>query len=432
MEWGTSAAILIGGLLFMVLIGVPVAVSLGLISFTFLIFAAGFDKSLTIVSTEFFKFWTTWTLLPIPLFVLMGEFLFAGGQASDIFDMASKWLKRLPGGLALATIGAGALFATMTGSSLGSCATFSVLAIPEMLKRGYSKRLACGSVSAAGGLAHLIPPSVMAVVYAGLLDLSLGRQLMAGFIPGFMVAASYILVCVIWAKSRPGAAPAEASVTWKDRLLSLKAVGAVVVIVAAVLVSIYVGVATVTEAAGLGAFAAILLALASRKPTWPVFKHTMLASLKTSAFIMFIAVAGKMLSWVMNYYLIPQNLLNWLLSYNLSGMAIITAVMVLLFFLGMIMDGISIMLITVPVVLPILDHFGYSPIWFAVLFVVNMELGSITPPVGFHLYVVNNLEPRISIAQTLRGTIPFLVADVVCMALVMAFPQLALWLPDRM
>jgi C4-dicarboxylate transporter DctM subunit len=432
MEWWAIGLLVISVVILLVLIGVPVAVSLGLTSIVSLIFIGGFGTALTIVYTETFDFWTSWTLLPIPLFVFMGEFLFVGGQASDIFDLSSKWLSRLPGGLAVTTAGACAIFATMTGTSLGATATFSLLAVPQMLNKGYNPRLATGSVCAAGGLAHLIPPSLLMVVYCALLDQSIGEMFMAGVLPGIILAGGYATIAVVWALVDPSAAPREDSVSWGQRLFVLRKAWSPVVIVVAVMGTIYMGIATVTEAAGLGALAAFLMAFISRRLNWETFSHTVLETVKLSSFILFIAVAGKLLSWVMMYSLIPQNVVNILLEADLNRYMIVVMLMLLYLVMGMFMDAIGMIVISMPVLFPVLTALGFSPIWFGILLFINIEMALITPPLGLNLYIVQASSPHVPLKDVMIGAFIFAIADMCVLALVIVFPQIALWLPKTM
>lgn len=433
MEWYVAASILAGGVLVLLFLGLPVAAALGGISLVLLIAKAGLNHTFFVMGKEFKDYWSNYDLLAVPLFIYMGYLLFASGAAANVFDVASKWLRRLPGGVAMSTIGAGAVFATMTGSSVGSVATFSVVALPEMVKRGYSKRLSAGTIASAGGLAHLIPPSVVAVFYAGTLTLSIGRQFMASFFPGLLVVSLYALIIVLWVKVfNPAAAPVEPSVSWKERLLSLYKIWPALVIILAVLVTIYTGVATVTEAAGLGTLAALVMALASKRFSRHVFRQTLADSLKTSAFIMFLAVAGKFLSWVLTYYMIPQNLVRVVVESGMSGYMFIVITQLIYLVLGCFIDAFGMIVITMPIYYPILLALGFDPYWFGVLLFINIEVALQTPPFGISLYIIRGVTPQISLADIMWGAFIFDIAELAAIGIVMAFPAIALWLPSTM
>lgn len=429
MEWWLIGILIVILVLLFVIIGVPIAAALGLTSFIFLVNIIGFDGAITILHTELYDFWTHWGLLAIPIFIFMGELLFAGGQADDIFDLASKWLSSIPGGLAVATCGAAAIFSTMTGSSLGTTATFSVLAVPQMRNLGYSSRIACGSVCAAGGLAHLIPPSIIMVVYCSLLDLSIGDMFLAGVIPGILLTIAYILVAIIWSFKFPQSVPKECNVGWIERFYVLRKAWSPVVIIMAVMGTIYTGIATVTESAALGAFAAFIMALLSGKLKWETFKHVLTDSAKLTCFIMLIAVAGKLLSWVLTYYLIPQNLVTILLDADLNKHVIIIIMMIIFIIMGLFIDAIGIIVISMPIMYPIITALGFSPIWFGILLFITIEMALITPPLGLNLYIIQGVVPDIPLKEIMLGAFVFAIADIFVLILLIIFPFIALWLP---
>lgn len=433
MEWYVIFFSIIGVMLAVMLIGLPIAVSLGLVSLSFMIAVAGFSRGLALVGGEIVDFWSNYTLIAVPLFIFMGEFLFAGGTAADIFDVASKWLQRLPGGLAIVAIGAGAIFATLSGSSLAGVSTIGIMSIPEMLKRGYNKRLTMGAVGGGGALAHLIPPSILAIIYSSITEVSAGRQLMAGFLPGLVLAGAFATIAVVWAIRDPASAPPEPSVSWKERIFVMRRAIWPLVMVLLVLGTIYTGLATVTEAAGLGALGALVIALVRRKLTWHIFWHTVLATIKTTAFIMFIAVAGKILSWVLTYYLIPQHLVETITGTGLNRWLILILIQLMYVVLGMFIDPVGMIIVTVPILHPVVVGLGFDVIWFGVLLLINIEMALITPPVGFTLYILQGIAPKeVKFSDILAGCFIFAMADVVVMAIVMVFPQIALWLPSKM
>jgi len=433
MEWQITLLLMMGILFLLLAMGVPIAVSLGVTSLGFIVATVGMEQATFVVADKFTGLWTSYSFLPIPLFIFMGELLFAGGTASDIFDIASKWFRRFPGGLALVTIVTCAIFATLSGSTLGATAAMGILAVPEMLKRGYDKRLSTGSVAAAGGLAHLIPPSMMAVIYASICELSVGKQLMAGFIPGFVLAAGFATVCLVWVWRDPTVAPREAGVSWAERLKVLrKGIGPVLIIVA-VLGSIYMGIATVTEAAAIGAFAAFLLGVIGRRLTRKAFLGLTLSSVQVTCYILFIVVGAKILGWILMYLNIPQQALAVLTGVIENRWAILIMVQLVWIIMGTFMDAISIMLVTVPLLLPMILGLGFDPIWFGVLFLINSETATITPPVGFNLYIIKGIVPEdVTLGHIIRGAMAFMIADLVTLGVIMAFPQLALWLPSKM
>lgn len=431
MEWYTISTLIIISVVILLFIGLPIAVALGLTCFIALIPVLGFQKTLFTVGLEFIHFWSSPTLVVVALFILIGELLRVSGSAADVFDFSAKWLRRLPGGLALVTIATCVIFATMSGSHTAAIVALSAICLPEMLKRGYSERLATGALGGGGGLAHLIPPSVLAVIYAGLAEISIGEQLIAGVLPGVLLASLYATVSVGWAIIFPSAAPREIEVTWKERIVVIKNAIVPIILVFTLLVSIYMGIATVTEAASLGTFVLLIL-VTLRKIGWKLFNEAILNTVRTVGFIMFLVVGAKLLAWVMSYYMIGQSFLQFLLSLELLPMAMIVAFMVMYLIMGMFIDSIGMIVITVPILLPVVQALGYDPLWYGVLLLVNFELATITPPYGLNLFVLKGAAPHISFKDIVIGCGIFSAADVVCLILILAFPQIALLLPYAM
>ncbi len=433
MEWYVFGSLLVCIIVALMVVGVPIGVTLGLTSTAFLFGALGFDRALAVLATEIFEFWTSYPLIAVPLFILMGEFLFIGGTADDIFDIASKWLQGVRGGLAIVTIGAGAIFGALSGSSLAAVSTFGVLALPKLLDRGYDKRLAVGSVASAGGLDHLIPPSILMVLYASVTEVSVGKMLMAGFIPGIILAGAFGLVIWVWVWWKPEAAPREQAVSWGERFGVLRKAGVPLLLILAVLGSIYLGVATATEAAGIGALASLGVAFARRKVTSELFWQGLRRTVQTTAFIMLIAVGGKLLSWVLTYYLIPQHLVDLLVQAQVNRWVLMIGVQLMYILLGMFIDPVSMIIVTMPVLVPILNALHFDLIWFGILLMVNIEMALITPPVGFSLYIIKGLAPEnVTFNDVLYGCLVFALADVLVIAILMSFPELVFWLPRRM
>ncbi|MBI2832773.1 MAG: TRAP transporter large permease [Chloroflexi bacterium] len=433
MEWGAATVAIIASIVVAVILGIPVGVSLGAVSIIFLLFISNMNTVMSVVATEFVGFWSSYTMIALPLFILMGEFLFVGGVSQSLFDFAAKWLQRIRGGLAMVAIGTGALFATISGSGLAGIATVGVLTGPEMLNRGYDKRLASGAIAAGGGLAHLIPPSVMAVLYAGLVEVSVGRQLMAGFIPGVVLTVIYAVYVLVWVRINPSAAPVEPPVPWKERFAALRRLLLPMSVAVVVLGCIYTGVTTATEAAGIGALMAIVIAVAVRKIGLAAFWSSGMAAVRTTAFIMLIGVGGKLLGWSLQYYLIPQNLVEALTALDLNRYVIMILIMLVLFVLGMFMDAVSIVVVTMPILLPLLNALHFNLMWFGVILLLNLEVGLITPPVALALYTIKGvLGEKISLNDVFRGGFIFFTADILLIALLIVFPSIVTWLPDKM
>lgn len=433
MEWYNIGLLMIIAVIFFVLSGIPIGITLVGIGLAFLFPALGFVKTTVTVGNELWNFWTSWSLLPIALFILMGEFLFVGGAAKDIFDIAAKWLQRLPGGLAVVSTAACAIFASMCGSSGGAVATMSVIAIPEMQKRNYSNRLSCGTVAAAGCLAHLIPPSVLMIVYASIAEISPGQALMSAMIPGFSLALLYILTVFIWVSISPNSAPREMQrVPLSEKFRSLLLIWQPAVIIFAVIGTIYNGVATATEASALGALASMIIALIKRRLNWTNFRRLLLETAQMTCFILFIAVGGKVLSLAMTYFLIPQYAVEFIVEQNLLPINFVFIMMLVYLILGCFLDPIGMMVITLPVVTPILKAMDLDLYWFGVLLMINFEMALITPPYGAVIYIIKGIHPNIPLGEIIQGGLCFFPAIILLIMILTFFPELALWLPRNM
>lgn len=432
MEWNSALILMVALITVLVISGLPIAIALLLPSIILFAMMGGPERAMFMMSQEIAHFWSNWALMAIPLFVVMGEVLVFGGSASDIFDMASKWMRRMPGGLALSTVVASAIFASMCGSTAAATSVMAVVSGPEMFKRKYNKRLATGAICAAGGLAQLIPPSILMVVYASVVEISPGRALMAGAIPGVLLAVYYCIAIVIWTKVRPGTAPPEPSSTWKEKFASLNVAWQPIVLVMAVMGALYLGIATATEAAAMGAFAALIITLAKTHGNLGNVGHAFIGAARISCFIMFIAVSGKILSATMTYYMIPQHMVDFIMQLNLNRAMVIVMIQVLYLFLGMFIDPIGMMVCTLPIVGPVLISLGFDPYWFGVLLLVNFEMAGITPPLCPVVYIVKGVVPQVSLKDIIYGAGVFCVVDLLMLVTLYAFPQLALWLPSMM
>lgn len=432
MEWQFALMSMIGVVILLVLTGLPVAVVLLAVSIGFLIYALSPAQTASLLSEHILEFWTSWTIMAIPLFVLMGDFLVISGSAADIFNMASKWLSRLPGGLATVTVGTCAMFASMSGSSGAATATIGRIAIPEMMKRGYHARFATGCVTSGGTLAHLIPPSVLLLVYTSIVEISPGRALMAALIPGIGTAVLFTAVSTGWAIIKPSVAPREPPVSWGVRFSSLGTGWQPLVIIFAVMGTLYLGIATATEAAAIGAIAAVLVALAKRRLNWSSLGESLRSTARVSCFILLIAFAGKTLALTMTYYMIPQKVVALLMQAELNPWATMVMIMVMYIFMGMFLDPIGMMVVTLPVVMPVLQTLGFDLYWFGVMLMINFEIGLVSPPFGPQLYIVKGIVPDVPLKEILHGATIFLMAPALMMVILMFFPQLALWLPNMM
>ncbi len=427
-----ASIIAIIGLLVLMALGLPIAFTMTLVGFGGLVMLMGVKGALQSLEIVPFSSLLSYLLTVIPMFILMGQFAFHSGISKDLFDFAHKWLAKLPGGLACSTVAGCAMFGACTGSSLACCATMGKIAIPEMENAGYHPRLASGVVAGAGGLAILIPPSIPAVIYTASSGESVGKLLIAGVIPGILSTVIYILLIVISIKRSPGLAPTSVGFSWKEKLASLKKVWGLVVIFTLVMGSIYLGLATPTEAGAVGACGTFIIALlrgrSNLKELWKACCETARSLsmifgifIGTSLFGLFLARAG-----------LPMKFAEFAGSLPVSPFVILISIILIYIPLGMLLDTISMILLTTPIVYPIIIALGYNGIWFGIIVILMCEIGLITPPVAFNIYVVKGVAPHIPIEEIIRGILPFIGRDLLIVAILIAFPKIATWLPYLM
>jgi C4-dicarboxylate transporter DctM subunit len=371
-------------------------------------------------------------MMALPFFIWMGEILFRSKISESLFRGLSPWMDSIPGRLVHVNILACTFFAAVSGSSAATTATVGKITVPELKKRGYDHDLSIGSLAGAGTLGFMIPPSMMMLVYGIIGDVSIGKLFIAGFIPGFMIAfmfSAYILIrCLI----TPSLAPrGEERHTWKDRLKALPAIAPVVILVLFVLGSIYMGWSTPTEAGAIGVLGAFFFAALTRSLTWEVFKVSMLGTVKTSCMIMMIVIGASYLSNVIGYLGITRALTNYVTTLNLSPYALIIILSILYLILGCLVDGFSMIVMTAPVVLPLIDAAKFDPVWFGIYLVLMIELAQVTPPVGFNLFVISGLnnDDLLTIA---RAAFPFFLLMLLATVLITVFPEIVLYLPSKM
>jgi len=374
---------------------------------------------------------THYSLLVVPMFILMGFFAFHAGITSDLYNTARAWFGHLSGGLAIATVFGSAGFAAACGSSIASTAVMGRVALPELKRFGYDDKVAAGAVAAGGTMASMIPPSVLMVLYGFIADESIGALLLAGFLPGLLEAVSYSLMLWLRFKVNPGLGRPLTGLTWRHRFQSLKGTWGVLVLVGVVMGSIYTGFSTPTEAAGLGAVGAFFLALA-RRMKWVDFKNAFLETGKTTAMIFAIIVGVLIFVRFLAFTGMPGAVAEVLVALPVNRYVIMVGILLLYIALGMFLDAIGIMLLTVPIVLPAVLALGFHPIVFGVLLVRVIETGLITPPVGLNVYVLRGVAPHMSMGDIFKGCGWFVLTDVVNLAILLAFPQIILFIPQSM
>ena len=418
-------------LLALLALGCPVALSLAVAGAVGLWSLGGLSMVLGVLQTTPFSAASSYELISVPMFVLMAEFVILSGVADSLFKAAATWVGRVPGGLGMATAIAGAGFGAISGSSTASAATLSATTIPAMLKQGYEPQLACGVVAISGTLAMLIPPSIALVLYGIIADVSIGQLLVGGVIPGIVVTFAIMATVYYLVWREPSRAPLGQSYSFKEKLLSLKVVWPMLILFMAVTGFIYTGIATPTEASGLGAFGAFLLACQVKKINLQSTTDALTRSAHTSCMIVLIILGAQIFGYFFTLTQTTQELVRWIGALDVSRWVVMAMILFGYLILGCLMDQIAILILTVPIVLPLVKALGFDPIWFGVIVIVTAEVGMVTPPVGLNVFVVSRYTGR-PLTEIFQGVMPHVVAHILVIALFVVFPEIILWLPSTM
>ncbi|MGJ3508144.1 TRAP transporter large permease [Enemella sp. A6] len=441
MEWWLTLAIFVGGLFILLLARVPVAFALFGLTAAAATFYYGFKPAGRIMMLSAYETLTSFVLAPIALFILMGDIVFRTGVASrSLAGIRDLFPRQVPARTGLLTSVTGALFGMMSGSTLANTALLGKTFLPDMLREGYKPQLAMGTVTAGGGLAMIIPPSTLAIVWAATANVPVGPLLVAGIIPGIVMMVGYILVTLIWggplkgAGSGHGAHEAEAGKTLAKRLIvGLREALPLAVIVFLVLGMIFLGVATPTESAALGVLGAFVLALAYRKLSWSVIKESTIESAKVSAMLYFIMASSSAYSQVMSFSGATSGFIDFVTGMVLHPAVLLILIQLILLFLGAFLEQVSIMLITLPLLMPVVNAMGWDPIWFGILMLINLRIALVTPPFGMELFVMKGVAGAgVRMREVYAGVAPFVLSDVAVMVLIALVPGIALALPGLM
>lgn len=412
-------------------LGIPVGLALAIAGAAGLYGMGGMSMLLGVLQTTPFSAASSYELISIPMFLLMAEFVILSGVADNLFKAAATCVGRVPGGLGMATAIAGAGFGAISGSSTASAATLSATTIPAMLKQGYEPKLACGVVAISGTLAMLIPPSIALILYGIIADVSIGQLLVGGVIPGILIMLTIMATVYFLVWQDPARAPRGRAYTFVEKIVSLKVVGPMLFLFMAVTGLIYSGVATPTEASGIGAFGAFLLAIHARAVTLPTARDALARAARTSCMIVLIILGAHIFGYFFTLTQITQDLVGWVGDLEASRWAILVMILFGYLLLGCFMDQIAILILTVPVVLPLILSLGFDPVWFGVLVIVTAEVGMVTPPVGLNSFVVARYTGR-PLSEIFLGVTPHVIAHVLIIAVFIVFPNLILWLPSTM
>ena len=419
-------------LLICLLLGVPIAFSLGGSGLLGIWIVKG-DWGIVMATLKSVPFTTVgdYNLTTIPMFLLMAYFASSSGLARDLYTAASNWLSNVRGGLAIATVFACGIFGAMTGASVAAAAVMSNVAMPNMRRYKYSDTLAAGSIGVGATLAILIPPSVPMVIYGVATQTSIGALLIAGVIPGILLAILLTVCILVWVTICPEHAPKTVSVSWHERWASLARIWSSLLLIIIVLVLLYSGIATPTEVGAVGAFASALIGVAMRRLSWADAIFALKETIKTSAMIFIIMIGANIFGYFMTMSQVPQHLVTAVMGMNLNRWVIVLGIMVGYFVISMFMDEIPLLLITLPLSFPLITAAGFDPVWFGVISVLLMCMGLVFPPVGMCAFVVS-ASAKVDLMTVYRGTSILIIAIFATTALVMIFPELALWLPRTM
>lgn len=418
----------VGAMIVLLALGLPIAIGLGLVGMGL----AEFYSVLPLTRAMGEVAWSSSTgflMVSIPLFVLLGEVLLRSGIADRMYAAVAAWLSWMPGGMMHANIGSSALFASMCGSSVATAATVGTTAMPQMTKYGYNPSLFLGTLAAGGTLGILIPPSINLIVYGLITNTSIPRLYLAGIVPGILLALMFMAVVALACTLRPGLGGRTVRVSWPERMALLGEFLPPLFIFIVVIGSIYVGWATATESAALGVVAALLLTLVRGRFSVAMFVSAVENTMKTTGMIMLIVVAAFFLNFVMTAVGLTTAIVNLVTAYDLPPLGLMIAVIVFYLILGAFMDEMAMMISTVPVIAPVVFAAGFDGVWFGIMLVVLMQAGMILPPVGINLFVIQGIRRTGRISETAWGAMPFVLAMVALMALLIVYPQLALWLP---
>ena len=414
-------------LILFLLCGLPVAFSLGFAGIMGMLLFAGGSAAFTQLPIIAYKSLDDFVLTAVPLYVLMSQILLTGKVGSDLYEVAAKWFRHLPGGLGVATILACAVFAAISGSSVATAVTIGAVAIPEMLSRGYDRKLVLGSVAAGGTLGILIPPSIPMILYGSVTGESVGELFMSGVVPGVVLTIMFIAIIVLRSRSLPRQEPAP----WSERIAVLRRSIWGLFLPVLVVGGIYAGIFTPTEAAAVGTvYSLIITFLLYRTLTLRDLPAILKETVKTTTMIFAIIIGAMIFGFVLTVLQLPQHMTELVTALESNRWFVFIAINLLLLILGCFLETISIILITLPILYPVILKLGFDPIWFSVILVVNMELALITPPVGMNLFVLQGIAKDSNMAEISRGVYPFALAMVAVIAVVAFFPALALWLPQ--
>ena len=410
--------------------GMPIAFALGSTALIFMLWSDG-PSSVMFMADTVFSGLDDFTLASIPMFIIMGAAVASSRAGSDLYEALNRWLYKVPGSLVISNIGACALFSALTGSSPATCAAIGKMGIPEMRRRGYEADLATGSIAAGGTLGILIPPSVTMILYGIASETSIGRLFIAGILPGLLLTALFIAWALFLSWRRgTGLGKTDETYTWAQRFELMPRLIPLIAVIVGVIYSLYGGIATPSEAAGVGAALCLLMVIVIYRmwnltAIWGIIRD----AIRESGMLLLIIGMSVLFSYAMSSSMVTQSVAEAIAELNVNRWVLLGIINVLLLVLGCFLPPAAIILMTTPIILPVITAAGFDPIWFGVVLTINMELGLITPPVGLNLFVINGITPDVKLTTILRGAVPFMLCMVLSIVLLCVFPEIATWLP---
>lgn len=413
-------------------LGMPIGFALGLTATVGTLVLVNPHGALSLLGSTVFETAIDYNLSVVPMFVLMGFIASNAGLSEALYRSCNIWLGHRRGGLALATIGGCGAFAAICGSSLATAATMSQVALPEMRRYNYDDRLATGSVAAGGTIGILIPPSVLMVLYGILTETSIAELFLAGIVPGILTVLFFMAAITIITRINPALGPRGERATARQKIMALREVWGVLLLFVCVIGGIYTGVFSPTEAAGVGACGAALLSVVNRTFSWEMMAESLLNTAKTTAMIFTILIGAIMFNNFLVLAGVPQVISGWIEGLALGRLGVLIVILLIYILLGCVMDSLAMVLLTIPIFFPIIEALKYDPIWFGIIVVMVVELGLITPPIGINVFVIKGLAPDVPLEDIFRGVTPFVIAEIILIAILVAFPDIALWLPSSM
>lgn len=436
MEWWMVISLLFGGMVFLLLTGLPIAFSFLVVNMVAAYFFLGGMPGLIGVATGIFTSITTFTLLPVPFFILMGELIFHSGLGLNAVNVLDKWLGRLRGRLSILAVCMGVIIGALSGSTIATCALLGTILLPDMLKRGYSKNMSLGPLMGVGTVDALIPPNALTVVLASLANIDVGQLLIAGILPGMVMSFLYFAYVLLWCHIFPDEAPMYdvPHVPLKEKIKAtaqyLLPLGFIIFMVIGF---IFLGVATPTEAAATGTLGSFILALIYKRLNWDIIKKSVMGTVKVTAMIFMIIIVSTTYSEILAFTGAAAGMTSFITNVSIPPIVIIMGMLVVILIMGCFMENVAIMMITIPIFMPVVNAFGYNVIWFGVMYLIAIETGLITPPFGVTLFVMKGVAPgNITMGDIWRAVTPYVIIDILCIVLVLVMPFLATVVPGLM